>query len=100
MVVAEPMTDLQARFRRLEIVGPDVASRVPDRLPAAWIKVERPASTVVQVVHNRFASAASAEADVRAVFGNATVKLFPMSLREIFLVHSSMGRVEAERSHS
>ena len=94
------MTDLQARFRRLEIVGPDVALRVPDRVPTGWIKVDRPASTVVQVVHNRFTDAASAEADVRALFGNASVKPFPMSLREIFPVHSGMGRVEAERTHS
>jgi ABC-2 type transport system ATP-binding protein len=99
VVVAEPMTDLQARFRRLEIVGPDVGSRVPDRVPTGWIKIDRPASSVVQLVHERFTNAASAEAEVRAVFGTASVKSSSMSLREIFLVHSSLDRVVAERSH-
>ena len=98
LILAEPMSSLQARFRRLEIVGSDVASRVPERLPAGWLKVERPASTVIQLIHDGFTDAAAAEAEVRKVFGNVTCKPFPLTLREIFLVHSGRGRNDKERT--
>ncbi|HWA09452.1 MAG TPA: ABC transporter ATP-binding protein [Opitutaceae bacterium] len=94
LILAEPMISLQARFRRLEIVGASVASRLPDRLPPAWLKVERPASTVVQLIHNAFTNSVAAEAEVRAILGEIKIKPYPMTLREIFLVHSDLGRIE------
>jgi len=100
LVVAEPLSDLQARFRRLEIVGPDVAARVPERPPAGWFKLERPASTVVQLVHSAFENSEAAVAEVRAVFGNVTIKPCAMSLREIFLVHSGLNRDQPETVHA
>jgi len=96
LILAEPMSSLQTRFRRLEIVGPDVAARVPERLPPGWLKLERPASTVAQLIHSAFTDAA--EAEVHRVFGDATVKPFPMTLREIFLVYSGISRTPKERT--
>jgi ABC-2 type transport system ATP-binding protein len=96
LVVAEPMERLQARFRRLEVVGASVSSRVPERPPTGWFKVDRPAASVVQLVHSCCANPEKAQAEVREVFGNVTINTYPMSLREIFLAHSASGRSKSE----
>jgi len=88
LVVAEPMATLQSRFRRFEVVGPDASLRIPERLPDGWRKVDRAASTVVQLIHGAFVEGAT-QADVRAVFGEVSITAYAMSLREIFLLHSS-----------
>lgn len=95
LVLAEPMSVLQSRFRRLEIVGPAISSDLPQRVPAGWLKLERPASTVVQLIHSAFSNPEAVKAEVRAVFGDVTVKPYAMSLREIFLVHSGQRRSDS-----
>ena len=86
LVVAEPMAQLQGRFRRIEVVGPEAAARTP-RVPSSdWRQVARPAANVVQFVHASYAEGQT-EKELHAIFNGVTVTARPMSLREIFLVH-------------
>jgi ABC-2 type transport system ATP-binding protein len=92
MVVSETMASVQERFRRLEIVGPAIAVRMPARRPASWLKMEAPASGVVQVIHGNVVDEEDMQDEIAAAFGEVSVKPYPMSLREIFLVYSELGR--------
>jgi ABC-2 type transport system ATP-binding protein len=86
LVTAEPMAQLQGRFRRIEIVGPDAASRLPHLPPATWRQVDRPAPNVLHLVHDAYAEGPT-ERELHAIFNGAAVSARPMSLREIFLAH-------------
>jgi ABC-2 type transport system ATP-binding protein len=86
LVTAEPMAQLQGRFRRIEVVGPRAASRVPGEMPAGWRQLVRSSDHVVQFIHSSYADGRS-EQELRAVFGDAVATFRPMSLREIFLAH-------------
>jgi ABC-2 type transport system ATP-binding protein len=86
LVIAEPLAVLQGRFRRIEVVGPDVAGRVPDAPPAAWRQLGIPSATVVQFVHERFIHEGT-ERELQLIFPGAAVAARPMTLREIFLAH-------------
>jgi len=87
LLVAEPMTQLQARFRRIEVVGPGVGEKRIDPLPQSWLKFQSPTPTVVQFVHQAFGEAGVAEAQIREFYPQAAVSASPMTLREIFLAH-------------
>jgi ABC-2 type transport system ATP-binding protein len=88
LVLAEPITQLQARFRRIEVVGAGVGEASPIQLPAAWLRVQVPSSTVMQFVHSEFRDPADTEAQIRQRFPQAIVNIFPMALREIFLAQN------------
>src|SRR5439155_1401732 len=81
MTLAEPVADLEARFRRVEVITGDEAP-LPAALPAGWLQAEK-AGRTVRFVDSRYGPA-SGEA-IAAVFPNCAVTLFPMSLREVFL---------------
>jgi len=86
LVTAEPLTALQSRFRRIEVVGPNVAGRVPEAPPAAWRHLAVPTENVVQFVHERFGHD-STERELQLIFAGAAVTARNMTLREIFLAH-------------
>jgi ABC-2 type transport system ATP-binding protein len=86
LVTAEPMPMLQGRFRRIEVVGPSVGTQIPREPNAAWRQVEVAAPNVVHFVHDRFAGEPT-EREIRAIFRDAAVSVWPMTLREIFLAH-------------
>jgi ABC-2 type transport system ATP-binding protein len=97
LVVAEPMVQLQGRFRRMEVVGPDITVRVPREPSLAWRQVARPAANVVQFVHTNYAEGTT-EREIHAIFNGAVVTAHPMSLREIFLAHIRRNPGSAETS--
>jgi ABC-2 type transport system ATP-binding protein len=88
LVLAEPIAQLQARFRRIEVVGPGMGERTSDPWPRDWLKVQTPSSTVMQFVHQGFGDPAAAEAQIRMRFPRGAVSIFPLTLRDIFLAHS------------
>lgn len=92
MVLSETISSVQERFRRVEIVGPAIAKRMPMHRPASWLKMESSASSVVQVIHGNFADEGDVSDEIAATFGEVTVKPYTMSLREIFLVYSELGK--------
>jgi ABC-2 type transport system ATP-binding protein len=96
MVVSETIASVQERFRRLEIVGPAIARRMPAQRPAAWLKMEAATSGVVQVIHGNVLDEEDMQDEISATFGEVAVKPYPMSLREIFLVYSELGRNQKE----
>jgi ABC-2 type transport system ATP-binding protein len=86
LITAEPMPALQGRFRRIEVVGPAAGARIP-RVPApAWRQIEVAAPNVVHFVHDRY-EGESSEREIQSAFPGASVKAWPMTLREIFLAH-------------
>jgi ABC-2 type transport system ATP-binding protein len=91
---AEPSEALQGRFRRVEVTlhGPDLSREDP---PASWLEMER-SGNVVRFVESRY-SPEGFEQRRREHFAGAEVVLFPMTLREIFVVlaRSHRGTVSA-----
>jgi ABC-type multidrug transport system ATPase subunit len=81
LVLAEPFTELQSRFRAVEVTVPDATPETS--LPESWIGVTR-TNRVVRFVETRFAAEEFPQR-VRAVFPGARVEDRPMTLREIFL---------------
>jgi ABC-2 type transport system ATP-binding protein len=81
LVLAESFTELQGRFRAVELTVPEAASATS--FPESWIGVTR-ANRVVHFVETRFAPDVFPQR-VRAAFPGARVGDRPMTLREIFL---------------
>jgi ABC-type multidrug transport system ATPase subunit len=88
LALAEPVTTLQARFRRAEVtLAPE--SVLPDPLPASWLGVERAGRRLT------FVESAYREGALEQVFGSAGHPLVtPMSLREIFVAVAKGDRVD------
>jgi ABC-2 type transport system ATP-binding protein len=86
LVLAEPLTELQRRFRRIEVIGPDARQRIPNPTPATWIRTEATTPSLVQFVHTQFDT--HTEAELRSMFVGARIQSSPLSLREIFLAAS------------
>lgn len=86
IVLAEALTELQFRFRRIEVVGPDVRQQMPDPAPAGWIRAEATTPTLIQFIHTQFNT--NTEAELRSMFVNARIQSSPLSLRDIFLATS------------
>ncbi|HEX3730037.1 MAG TPA: ABC transporter ATP-binding protein [Opitutaceae bacterium] len=86
LVVAEPMAQIQGRFRRIEVAGPGVAMRTPAVLPASWRKLVRPSDNVIQFIHDGYAGPRT-EAELQAMFPGSSISSQSMALREIFLAH-------------
>jgi ABC-2 type transport system ATP-binding protein len=96
LLIHESADALRARFRRIEIVGPDVANGVAANSPAAWHEVRRPSANVVQLVHTAFVDG-PARAELSAAFPAATLAVHPMNLREIFLTLARTQRTEGQK---
>jgi len=86
IVLAEPLTELQFRFRRIEVVGPDVRQQMPEPAPAGWIRAEATTPTLIQFIHTQFNT--HTEAELRSMFVGARIQSSPLSLRDIFLATS------------
>jgi len=87
LVVAEPMAQLQDRFRRIELFGASVTERsVKENLSPAWRQINRSADNVLRWVHTSYAAQAT-EQELIQRFPGTSITTYPMSLREIFLTH-------------
>ena len=82
LAFAEPVSGLQARFRKVEVITRDDGG-LPASLPSNWLNVERSGRTV------RFADSAYtetvSESRIRSAFPDSRFDILPMSLRETFL---------------
>lgn len=87
LVAAEPMTQIMARFRRIEVAGAGAAARLPRDLSPSWRQVQKPTENVVHFVHSGYLNEIT-DVELKRQFPNASVTVSPMSLREIFLAHS------------
>lgn len=88
LILSEPLTDLQGRFRRIEVTMVDRAidsSRNDSRprFPGTWMGVTT-AGRVLRFVDSRYQSDHT-EQYVQTVFPGARVETYPMTLREIFV---------------
>jgi ABC-2 type transport system ATP-binding protein len=93
--VAEPMEQLQARFRKIEVtLGADSAP--PSVLPASWLEVAR-AGNLLQAIESRYAPEAL-ERLRHDYFPAGQVAAKPMTLREIFVVLARQGRQQEKAS--
>jgi len=93
--LAEPVSSLVARFRRVEVATDGDASR-PSPLPASWLLAESSGRTV-RFVESRFNER---EYDARArdaIPGARDISVTPMSLREIFIVLARVFRLAESR---
>jgi ABC-2 type transport system ATP-binding protein len=79
----EPVGNLQARFRRMELVVTD-RTTVPDRPPPEWLVVER-AGTRLTFVHSDYSAEATPEELTRHLGVWQSDEATRMSLKEIFL---------------
>jgi hypothetical protein len=105
IVLAEPMTSLQERFRRVEVtltemgvgsgdIGPAGAVAAPD---ASWIGLMT-AGRLVRFTHTAYDSPMSSER-LSARFPGARIEVEPMSLRQIFVALVRQRRAHQETSH-
>jgi ABC-2 type transport system ATP-binding protein len=81
LVLSEPLNDLHARFRRIEVTT-DV-SPTPAQLPAHWIDVHT-SGRVTRLVDPNYRPTESERA-FAAVFPSGVIDVQPMTLREIFV---------------
>lgn len=91
---AEPVSSLQERFRKIELVVQDL-ERLPASLPTSWLIPEKAAHTV-RFVDNTYEKSKTEET-IRSVFPSCTqISASPMSLREIFLTLARTYRLTSE----
>ena len=83
IVLTEPFSQLQQRFRRVEVTTPNAAPSIPGALPAAWIGLTT-AGRVVRFVDTEYSEPASPGA-IQSRFPGASPEVRPMTLREIFI---------------
>src|SRR5437867_5229772 len=82
LVLLEPLTDLHARFRRVEITTIEPPTTTP-ALPAHWTGLQV-SGRIVRFIETRYA-ADDTERRGLEVFGGASIESHPMTLREIFV---------------
>jgi ABC-2 type transport system ATP-binding protein len=95
LVMTGSVSQLQSRFRQVEVVTRNDANQ-PLPLEGAWLNSER-AGRTIRFVDSEYAQVAS-EGKVRALFPDAHISFFPMSLREIFL--ALMRKLPSSASHA
>jgi ABC-2 type transport system ATP-binding protein len=89
--LAEPVSSLLAKFRRIEVVT-DGGAGVPSQPPASWLLADA-AGRTVSFVESRFVES-ECGARVRSLIpGARDVSVTPMSLREIFIVLARVFRL-------
>ena len=89
--LAEPVSSLLARFRRIEVATDSDAS-VPSPLPASWLLAES-SGRAVRFVENRFVESECGVRVRSVVPGARDILVTPMSLREIFIVLARVFRL-------
>jgi ABC-2 type transport system ATP-binding protein len=93
LVLMEPLTDLHARFRRIEVTMTDLP-REPSTTPPHWTGLQT-SGRLVRFVDTRYAGTQS-QRQIASVFPGASVEAHPMTLREIFVAVARANR-EARR---
>jgi ABC-2 type transport system ATP-binding protein len=83
IVLTEPFSRLQQRFRRVEVTTPEPAQSIPSALPATWIGMAT-AGRVVRFVDTEYGEPASLGV-IQSRFPGASPEVRPMTLREIFV---------------
>jgi ABC-2 type transport system ATP-binding protein len=96
LLVHESADALRGRFRRIEVVGDNVAARVPAATPEGWLEIRRPAENVLQLLHSAYSGGAT-ESGLAAMFPSSGVSARALSLREIFLVLARQQQTGAGR---
>jgi ABC-type multidrug transport system ATPase subunit len=97
LLFSEEMESLLERFREVRVTMAGEGGLVEDGLPSSWLQVSN-AGGVVRFVESRFEEERT-RTEIGAVFAGAeTVKIAPMSLREIFLAMAKTGRSQAAES--
>ena len=98
LFLSEPLADLQARFRQIEVVADGLAP-VPAARPTHWLEVEA-AGARVQIVESEYREGES-EREARLAFPEArTVTVEPLSLREILVVLARRFRLSGNGGRS
>jgi ABC-2 type transport system ATP-binding protein len=93
LVLMEPLEELHARFRRVEITTTEPAKTTRE-LPEEWTGLQA-SGRIVRFVETRY-TAGEMERRAAATFGAASIETFPMTLREIFVTVARRQR-EARR---
>ena len=93
LVLMEPLADLHARFRRIEVTMTDPA-REPSTAPPHWTGLQT-SGRLVRFVDTRYAATQS-QPQIASLFPGASVEAHPMTLREIFVAVARANR-EARR---
>ena len=95
LTLAEPIDELLARFRKIEIVGDAADLHVPSA-PETWLEVEQ-VGNVMSAIETRY-SPAQFEHYCRHRLKHATGVAKPMTLRQIFVATAREGRAHAKVS--
>lgn len=94
---AEPLPDLAARFREVEVVLDQAAAAMPAPWPVTWLKPEA-SGAVVRFVDTRYAEP-DTDNQIRAMFQNVkSVNASPMPLRAIVVAMAKSSRVNTAAS--
>jgi ABC-2 type transport system ATP-binding protein len=89
--LAEPVSSLVARFRRIEVATEDGAT-VPSPLPGSWLLAES-SGRAVRFVESAFSDSDCGSLIRKAIPGARDLAVTPMSLREIFIVLARVFRL-------
>ena len=89
--LAEPVSSLLARFRRIEVVTEGDAG-VPAQPPASWLLADA-AGRTVSFVESRFVESECGARVRNLIPGARDISVTPMSLREIFIVLARVFRL-------
>jgi ABC-2 type transport system ATP-binding protein len=89
LVLLEPLTDLHARFRRVEVTTTVPPLGAPPVLPH-WTSPHA-SGRVVRFVDTRY-RAPESEREITAAFPGASIEAYPMTLREIFVAVAGQHR--------
>jgi ABC-2 type transport system ATP-binding protein len=94
IVVSEPLSSLQGRFRRVEVTLNDGTERAVPRAETAWLGMTT-AGRIVRFTDTAYDGPAS-DTRIAARFPGARTDVYPMTLREIFvaLARHTRGRPE------
>jgi hypothetical protein len=82
LVLIEPLADLHARFRRVEVTTTEPATVTP-ALPVHWTGLQV-SNRLVRFIETRYAGAETERLGA-AAFPGAAIEFHPMTLREIFV---------------
>ncbi|MDB6167675.1 MAG: transporter [Verrucomicrobia bacterium] len=94
LTFAEPIGQLQGRFRRVEVTL-DAGAPPPANPPASWLELGREGN-LTRFIESRYEPAAF-ERSRQERFGDAAVAAHPMTLREIFVVLTRANRAQARK---
>ena len=85
--LSEPLADLQARFRAVEVVGGAAGARAFSGTPPAWWQRPSRGAGVAALTHIAW-NGEQSMGELRESFPAATITAEPMSLKEIYRVHA------------